>query len=99
MSEPVPATSSVATGYTIPRALFVYLLLYGGMTVLAGFLAVKQAVLWPTSLGVERVTVTPGTHEVTLRVVDGESAYLPVGKEVTNSGGILELAKSVLRST
>lgn len=37
----------------IPRALFVFLLLYGGMTVLAGFLAVKQIVLWPTSLAVE----------------------------------------------
>jgi uncharacterized integral membrane protein (TIGR00697 family) len=36
-----------------PRALFVYLLIYGGMTVLAGFLAVKQVMLGPTGLGVE----------------------------------------------
>lgn len=35
------------------RSLFVFALLYGGMTVLAGFLAVKQVVLWPTSLAVE----------------------------------------------
>ncbi len=46
-----PATPSAAL--RIPRALFVYLLLYGGMTVLAGFLAVKQVVLWPTTLAVE----------------------------------------------
>jgi len=37
----------------IPRSLFVFALVYGGMTVLAGFLAVKQVMLWPTSLGVE----------------------------------------------
>ncbi|HEY8604384.1 queuosine precursor transporter [Tsuneonella suprasediminis] len=37
----------------IPRALFVYLLLYGGMTVLAGMLAFKQVRLWPSSLAVE----------------------------------------------
>ena len=35
------------------RALFVYLLLYGGMTVLAGVLAYKQVRLWPTDLAVE----------------------------------------------
>jgi hypothetical protein len=38
---------------TVARSLFVFALLYGGMTVLAGFLAVKQVMLWPTSLGVE----------------------------------------------
>lgn len=37
----------------VPRSLFVFALVYGGMTVLAGFLAVKQVMLWPTSLGVE----------------------------------------------
>jgi uncharacterized integral membrane protein (TIGR00697 family) len=37
----------------IPFPLFVMSLLYGGMTVLAGFLAVKQVMLWPTSLAVE----------------------------------------------
>ncbi|WP_338447351.1 queuosine precursor transporter [Pelagerythrobacter marensis] len=42
----VPAAS-------LPRSLFVFALLYGGMTVLAGFLAVKQVMLWPTGLGVE----------------------------------------------
>ena len=37
----------------MPRGLFVYLLLYGGMTVLAGVLAFKQVQLWPTELAVE----------------------------------------------
>ena len=37
----------------IARSLFVFALLYGGMTVLAGFLAVKQVMLGPTGLGVE----------------------------------------------
>ncbi len=37
----------------IPRALFVYLLIYGGMTVVAGVLASKQVQLWPTDLAVE----------------------------------------------
>ncbi len=37
----------------MPLGLFVYILLYGGMTVLAGVLAFKQVQLWPTSLAVE----------------------------------------------
>ena len=48
MSEPL-STNSV----TMPRGLFVYTLLYGGMTVLAGVLAFKQVRLWPTDLAVE----------------------------------------------
>ena len=46
------ATAEPAT-LRIPRALFVYLLLYGGMTVVAGVMAYKQVALWPTSLAVE----------------------------------------------
>lgn len=46
------STSPAATP-PIPRALFVFLLIYGGMTVLAGFLAVKQVMLGQTGLGVE----------------------------------------------
>ena len=34
-------------------ALFVYIILYGGMTVLAGVVAFKQVQLWPTPLAVE----------------------------------------------
>lgn len=38
---------------SIPQGLFVFLLLYGGMTVIAGVLAFKQVQLWPTQLAVE----------------------------------------------
>lgn len=44
-----PAT----TGLLMPQGLFVFTLLYGGMTVLAGVLAYKQVRLWPTNLAVE----------------------------------------------
>jgi len=37
----------------IARSLFVFALIYGGMTVLAGFMAVKQVMLGPTGLAVE----------------------------------------------
>lgn len=45
--------SPLSPAPVFPRALFVFLLIYGGMTVLAGFLAVKQVMLGPTGLGVE----------------------------------------------
>lgn len=51
MSE--PSTTIQPTATTLPRGLFVFALVYGGMTVLAGFLAVKQVMLGPTGLGVE----------------------------------------------
>ena len=38
---------------TTPLGLFVYTLVYGGMTVLAGVLAFKQVQLYPTELAVE----------------------------------------------
>ncbi|XUU61140.1 queuosine precursor transporter [Erythrobacter sp. HA6-11] len=44
---------NAGAGMTMPRGLFVYLLLYGGMTVIAGVLAFKQVQLWPTQLAVE----------------------------------------------
>ena len=47
------APSSPAPALPVPRALFVYLLLYGGMTVLAGVMAYKQVALWPTNLAVD----------------------------------------------
>ena len=37
----------------MPRALFVYLLMYGGLTVTAGVLGFKAVQLWPTDLAVE----------------------------------------------
>ncbi|WP_108787395.1 queuosine precursor transporter [Erythrobacter sp. Alg231-14] len=36
-----------------PMGLFVYIILYGGMTVLAGVVAFKQVQLWPSDLAVE----------------------------------------------
>lgn len=42
-----------AAAAAMPRGLFVYMLLYGGMTVLAGVLAFKQVRLYPTDLAVE----------------------------------------------
>lgn len=47
------ATTTVQHGVTMPTALFIYMILYGGMTVLAGFVAYKQVQLWPTNLAVE----------------------------------------------
>lgn len=42
-----------AAGLRIPFAFFVYAILYGGMTVLAGVVAFKQVQLWPSDLAVE----------------------------------------------
>ncbi len=44
---------TMARALAMPRGLFVYMLLYGGMTVLAGVLAFKQVQLPPTDLAVE----------------------------------------------
>lgn len=49
MKETEPAVAPPA----MPRSLIVYMLLYGGMTVLAGVLAFKQVQLPPTDLAVE----------------------------------------------
>lgn len=45
--------TTAAKTVTVPRGLFVFLLLYGGMTVLAGVLAFKQVQLVPSNLAVE----------------------------------------------
>lgn len=47
--EASPETSPVS----MPLGLFVCVLLYGGMTVLAGVVAFKQVQLWPSNLAVE----------------------------------------------
>jgi uncharacterized integral membrane protein (TIGR00697 family) len=52
--ESAPATDPLAqAAASTPRGLFTYLMLYGGMTVLAGVLAYKQVQLPPTDLAVE----------------------------------------------
>jgi len=45
--------SAITSEPRIPRAFFVYAILYGGMTVLAGVVAFKQVQLWPSKLAVE----------------------------------------------
>lgn len=47
------AEETRAAAAAMPLGLFVYTLLYGGMTVLAGVLAFKQVQLYPTDLAVE----------------------------------------------
>lgn len=55
MSETSPSTTAQSdTSFAnMPLGLFVFLLLYGGMTVLAGVVAFKQVQLWPSNLAVE----------------------------------------------
>ena len=55
MSEPhnIARANAATMPASMPLGLFVYTLLYGGMTVLAGVLAFKQVRLWPTDLAVE----------------------------------------------
>lgn len=54
MTESTVSPGPSAPGnVTMPLGLFVFTLLYGGMTVLAGVLAYKQVQLWPTELAVE----------------------------------------------
>lgn len=48
-----PSAGAARPAPSMPRGLFVYLLLYGGMAVLAGVLAFKQVRLYPTDLAVE----------------------------------------------
>lgn len=53
--EPMQSTALAEPARTapIPLGLFVCALVYGGMAVLAGFLAFKQVQLWPSGLAVE----------------------------------------------
>lgn len=46
-------TPQAQAAASMPRGLFAYLLIYGGMTVLAGVVAFKQVQLWPSNLSVE----------------------------------------------
>ena len=48
-----PAAPPAPAVMAMPVGMFVFTLLYGGMTVLAGVLAFKQVQLWPSSLAVE----------------------------------------------
>ena len=48
-----PASPNAKAAMSAPMGLFVYIILYGGMTVLAGVVAFKQVQLWPSNLAVE----------------------------------------------
>ncbi|MEP6201509.1 MAG: VUT family protein, partial [Marinomonas sp.] len=47
------ASQPSVAGISMPLGLFVFTLLYGGMTILAGVVAFKQVQLWPSNLAVE----------------------------------------------
>lgn len=82
------------TPHPIAKSLFVFALIYGGMTVLAGFLAVKQVRLWPTELGVEA-----GIFAFLILVVLSSSIAQLHGKAMANKlviWGFLPLAMSIL---
>ncbi|MEE4204972.1 MAG: queuosine precursor transporter [Erythrobacter sp.] len=77
----------------MPLGLFVSTLLYGGMTVLAGFLAYKQSRLWPTDLAVES-----GIFAFLLLVVISSTIAQLYGREMANRivwWGFLPLALSI----
>ena len=63
----------------MPRGLFVYMLLYGGMTVLAGVLAFKQVQLPPTDLAVEA-----GIFAFLLLVVISSTVSQLYGQQIAN---------------
>ena len=48
-----PYDTKDITPINVPTGLFAFLILYGGMTVLAGVVAYKQVQLWPSQLAVE----------------------------------------------
>ncbi len=48
-----PTSDIAKAAINAPMGLFVYIILYGGMTVLAGVVAFKQVQLWPSQLAVE----------------------------------------------
>ena len=89
---PSPAASP-ALPHAMPLGLFVFTLLYGGMTVLAGFLAYKQSQLWPTNLAVES-----GIFPFLLLVVISSTIAQLYGRQMANQivkWGFLPLAIAI----
>jgi len=89
MTETVSAPRRIE----MPLGLFVFTLLYGGMTVLAGFLAYKQSRLWPSDLAVES-----GIFAFLLLVVISSTIAQLYGKALANRivwWGFLPLAISI----
>jgi queuosine precursor transporter len=93
--EPLQSTALAPSARTapIPLGLFVCALVYGGMAVLAGFLAFKQVQLWPTDLAVEA-----GIFAFLLLVVISSTIAQLYGKELAQKivwWGFVPLAFSI----
>lgn len=93
--EPMQSTALAPSERTapIPLGLFVCALIYGGMAVLAGFLAFKQVQLWPTDLAVEA-----GIFAFLLLVVISSTIAQLYGKQLAQRivwWGFLPLAFSI----
>lgn len=73
------AQANTATAPRLPTGLFTYLVLYGGMTVLAGVVAFKQVQLWPSQLAVEA-----GIFPFLLLVVISSTIAQLYGKDTAN---------------
>ncbi|MEM7779268.1 MAG: queuosine precursor transporter [Pseudomonadota bacterium] len=87
-----PASPSESSTANMPLGLFVFTLLYGGMTILAGVIAFKQVQLWPTALAVES-----GIFAFLLLVVISSTIAQLYGKEIAQRlvwWGFLPLALS-----
>ncbi|TMM46123.1 queuosine precursor transporter [Qipengyuania marisflavi] len=74
-----PTNDTQLAAAAMPRGLFVYMLLYGGMTVLAGVLAFKQVQLPPTDLSVEA-----GIFAFLLLVVISSTVAQLYGQKIAN---------------
>ena len=74
--DAAPAAPPAPAVMTMPLGMFVFTLLYGGMTVLAGVLAFKQVQLWPSSLA-----VVSGIFPFLLRVVISSPLSQLYGRE------------------
>ncbi len=97
--EPLQSTARATPARTapIPLGLFVCALVYGGMAVLAGFLAFKQVQLWPTDLAVEA-----GIFAFLLLVVISSTIAQLYGKQLAQKivwWGFVPLAFSITLMT
>lgn len=94
MIEPSPESAATLPA---PRGLFVLLLLYGGMAVLAGFLAFKQV-----SLGIGGLAVEAGIFAFLFLVVISSTVAQVYGERTANRlvwWGFLPLASSIALMT
>ena len=91
MIDPPPASAAVLPA---PRGLFVLLVLYGGMAVLAGFLAFKQV-----SLGIGGLAVEAGIFAFLLLVAISSTVAQLYGERTANRlvwWGFVPLAVSIV---